>query len=39
MFLDNFYNVDKLGGTRISDQAWQLSFTVAAGASATATLA
>ncbi|HSZ29406.1 MAG TPA: alpha/beta hydrolase [Pseudonocardiaceae bacterium] len=37
-FLDNFYNVDKLGGTRISDQAWQLSFTVAAGASATATL-
>lgn len=38
-FLDNFYNVDKLGGTRISDQAWQLSFTVAAGASATATLA
>ena len=38
-FLDNFYNVDKLGGTRISEQAWQLSFTVAAGASATATLA
>lgn len=38
-FLDNFYNVDTLGGTRISDQAWQLSFTVAAGASATATLA
>src|SRR6476619_6824180 len=21
-FLDNFYNVDKLGGSRISDQAW-----------------
>jgi non-heme chloroperoxidase len=39
VFLDNFYNVDKLGGTRISDQAWQLSFTVAAGASAMATLA
>src|SRR5439155_4399822 len=27
-FLDNFYNVDKLGGTRISDQAWQASFDV-----------
>jgi non-heme chloroperoxidase len=38
-FLDDFYNVDKLGGTRISDQAWQLSFNVAVGASATATLA
>jgi non-heme chloroperoxidase len=25
-FLDNFYNVDVLGGTRISDQAWQASF-------------
>jgi non-heme chloroperoxidase len=32
-FLDNFYNVDVLGGTRISDQAWQASFNVAAGAS------
>jgi non-heme chloroperoxidase len=32
-FLDNFYNVDKLGGTRISDQAWHASFNVAAGAS------
>jgi non-heme chloroperoxidase len=32
-FLNNFYNVDKLGGTRISDQAWQASFNVAAGAS------
>ena len=30
-FLDNFYNVDKLGGTRISEQAWQLSWNVAAG--------
>ncbi|HEY2764608.1 MAG TPA: alpha/beta hydrolase [Pseudonocardiaceae bacterium] len=38
-FLDNFYNVDKLGGTRISEPAWQVSFNVAAGASATATLA
>jgi len=32
-FLDNFYNVDVLGGTRISDQAWQDSFIVATGAS------
>jgi non-heme chloroperoxidase len=38
-FLDNFYNVDRLAGTRISDQAWQLSWNVAAGASAIATLA
>jgi non-heme chloroperoxidase len=36
-FLDNFYNVDKLGGTRISDQAWQASFNVAAGSSPYAT--
>ena len=28
-FLDNFYNVDVLGGKRISDQAWQGSFNVA----------
>ena len=33
-FLDNFYNVDVLGGTRISDQAWQDSFIVAVAASA-----
>jgi len=32
-FLDNFYNVDVLGGTRVSEQAWQASFTVAIGAS------
>jgi len=32
-FLDNFYNVDLLGGTRISEQAWQNSFIVAIGAS------
>jgi non-heme chloroperoxidase len=32
-FLDNFYNVDVLGGTKISDQAWQASFNLAAGAS------
>jgi non-heme chloroperoxidase len=33
-FLDNFYNVDVLGGTRISDQAWNNSFNVAVSASA-----
>jgi non-heme chloroperoxidase len=38
-FLDNFYNVDVLGGTRISDQAWQNSFIVAVGASAHAAYA
>ena len=38
-FLDNFYNVDKLGGTRISAQAWQASFNVAAAASPYATYA
>jgi non-heme chloroperoxidase len=32
-FLNNFYNVDVLGGSRISDRAWQASFLVAAGAS------
>jgi non-heme chloroperoxidase len=32
-FLDNFYNVDVLGGTRISDQAWQASFALACSAS------
>jgi non-heme chloroperoxidase len=36
-FFDNFYNVDVLGGTRISDQAWQASFNVAAAASPYAT--
>jgi non-heme chloroperoxidase len=38
-FIDNFYNVDQLRGTRISDQAWQASFNVAVGASAYATYA
>jgi non-heme chloroperoxidase len=38
-FIDNFYNVDKYRGTRISDQAWQASFNVAAGASAYASVA
>ncbi len=28
-FFNNFYNVDVLGGTRISDRAWQASFNVA----------
>jgi non-heme chloroperoxidase len=32
-FLNNFYNVDVLGGSRISERAWQASFLVAAGAS------
>ncbi len=31
--LNNFYNVDVLGGSRISDRAWQASFNVAAGCS------
>jgi non-heme chloroperoxidase len=38
-FFNNFYNVDVLGGTRISEQAWQASFTVAAGCSPYATYA
>jgi non-heme chloroperoxidase len=38
-FLDNFYNVDVLGGTRISEQAWQNSFNVAVSASAYAAYA
>jgi non-heme chloroperoxidase len=38
-FLDNFYNVDVLGGTRISEQAWQNSFNVAVAASAHAAYA
>ena len=38
-FLNNFYNVDKLGGSRISDRAWQASFNVAAGSSPFATYA
>jgi non-heme chloroperoxidase len=32
-FLNNLYNVDKLGPDRISEQAWQASFDVAAGSS------
>ena len=38
-FLNNFYNVDVLGGSRISDRAWQASFNVAAGCSPHATYA
>jgi non-heme chloroperoxidase len=38
-FLNNFYNVDVLGGSRISDRAWQASFIVAAGSSPFATYA
>jgi non-heme chloroperoxidase len=37
-FLENFYNVDKLGGTRITDEAVQMSWNVAVKASAIATL-
>jgi non-heme chloroperoxidase len=32
-FFNNFYNFDVLGGTRISDRAWQASFNVAAASS------
>jgi len=38
-FLDNFNNVDEFRGTRISDEAWNASFEVAARSSAYATLA
>jgi non-heme chloroperoxidase len=36
-FFNNFYNVDVLGGTRISDRAWLASFNVAVGSSPFAT--
>ena len=38
-FLDNFYNVDTLRGTLISDQAWQASWNLAVTASAIAAVA
>ena len=38
-FLDNFYNVDSLRGTLVSDQAYQASWNIAATASATAAVA
>ncbi len=37
-FMDASYNVDLLGGDRVSDQAWQNSFYVAISASAQAAL-
>ena len=38
-FLDNFYNVETLRGTLISDQAFQTSWNLAVTASATAAVA
>ncbi len=38
-FLDNFYNFDTLGGTLVSDQAYQASWNIAVGASAAAAVA
>ena len=38
-FLDNFYNADVLLGTLVSDQAYQASWNVAIGSSATAAVA
>ncbi len=38
-FLDNFYNMDKFGGTLVSDQAYQASWNIAVSASATAAVA
>jgi non-heme chloroperoxidase len=38
-FLDNFYNIDVLRGTLVSDQAYQSSWNLAATASATAAVA
>jgi pimeloyl-ACP methyl ester carboxylesterase len=38
-FLDNFYNIDTLGGTLVSDQAFQASFNLATAASGTAAVA
>ena len=38
-FLDNFYNIDKLRGTLVSDQAYQASWNIAASVSATAAVA
>jgi non-heme chloroperoxidase len=37
-FFANFYNVDVFGGKRVSDQAVQFSWTIAAGASPKGTL-
>src|SRR5215831_11593570 len=38
-FLDNYYSIDTLRGTLVSDQAWQASWNQALAASATATVA
>src|SRR5262245_25220008 len=38
-FLRNFYNADVLGGKRVSEELLRLSWTIAAGASPTGTLA
>jgi pimeloyl-ACP methyl ester carboxylesterase len=38
-FLDNFYNMDVLGGTLVSDQAFQASWNTATAASARAAVA
>jgi non-heme chloroperoxidase len=38
-FLDNFYNMDVLGGTLVSEQAYQASWNIATSASAIATVA
>jgi non-heme chloroperoxidase len=38
-FLDNFYNMEVLGGTLVSDQAFQASWNIATAASATASVA
>jgi non-heme chloroperoxidase len=38
-FLDNFYNIDVLGGKLVSDEAYRASWNVAVSSSATATVA
>jgi non-heme chloroperoxidase len=38
-FLDNFFNIDKFGGNKVSDQAYQANWNIAASASATAAVA
>ena len=38
-FLDNFYNMDILGGTLVSDEAYRASWNIASAASAIATVA
>ncbi len=38
-FLDNFYNIDVLGGKLVSDEAYRASWNLAAGASAIASVA